>query len=155
MSDAQTTAVPIVRGRDDRDRCVEALQIANAKGPGNLDVPCLRRLVDLPKEEFTIVMRRVFDAINAAARGQARRAPRFVNCPKCDEPLEAPAPEIQIEQMRQFQLSKPAYWQWSLRELRLLMERLKPGDLVIPTFAHSCAIRKPDGRLVEYKRTAI
>jgi hypothetical protein len=80
---------------------------------------------------------------------------RFVNCPRCEEPLEAPAPEIQIERLRRFQLSKPAYWQWSPRELRLLMERLKPGDVVSPTFAHSCSIRRPDGRVVEYMRTAV
>jgi hypothetical protein len=127
------TIQPIrIRRRDDRDRCVEALQIANAKGPGNLDIPVLRRLVDLPKDEFSMVMRRVFDAINAEVRGEQLDAPpRVVNCPRCDEPLEPPAPEIQIERLRQFQLSKPAYWQWSPRELRLLMEHLKPGDLVI------------------------
>jgi hypothetical protein len=145
-----------IRRRDDRDRCVETLQIANAKGPGNLDVPALRRLVDMPKEEFSMVMRRVFDAVNAAVRGEQPDAPtRFVNCPRCEEPIEAPAPEIQIERLRRFQLSKPAYWQWSPRELRLLMERLKPGDVVSPTFAHSCSIRRPDGRVVEYMRTAV
>jgi hypothetical protein len=36
MSD---TMQPIgVRRRDNRERCIEALRIANAKGPGNLDV---------------------------------------------------------------------------------------------------------------------
>jgi hypothetical protein len=55
MSDNQQPTALVARRRDDRDRCIEALQIANAKGPGNLDVPALRRLLDFDKSEFAIV----------------------------------------------------------------------------------------------------
>jgi hypothetical protein len=151
-----TEQVPAARPRDDRDRCIEALQIANAKGPGNLDVPALRRLLDFPKPEFSIIARKIFGAINAVVRGeQPESPPRFADCPHCSQPLEVKAPEIQIEILRDWQHEHPAYYQWSERELKLLMEHLQPGDVVVPKFAHSCAIRKPDGRLVEYKRTAV
>jgi hypothetical protein len=59
-----------IRKRDDRDRCIEALQLANARGPGNLKVPALRRLLEFPKEEFTIIARKIFDAINAVVAGE-------------------------------------------------------------------------------------
>ena len=91
MSDNQQPTALVARRRDDRDRCIEALQIANAKGPGNLDVPALRRLLDFDKSEFAIVMRRIFDAVNAVINGeQPGSPPRFVDCPHCNEPLEAP-----------------------------------------------------------------
>jgi hypothetical protein len=38
--------------------------------------------------------------------------------------------------------------------LLLLKESLKPGDVIIPMYAHSCGIRKPNGRIVEYRRAA-
>lgn len=76
----------------------------------------------------------------------------FVDCPKCGALLEAPAPEIQIARLRDWQLSHDVYWQWSPRELRLLMEYLKPGDVIVPKYAHSCDIRKPNGRMIEYRR---
>ena len=62
MSDNQQPTALVARRRDDRDRCIEALQIANANGPGNLDVPALRRLLDFDKSEFAIVMRGHFFA---------------------------------------------------------------------------------------------
>jgi hypothetical protein len=156
MSDNEMAGIaPTTRRRDDRDRSVESLQIANARGPGNLDVPALRRLLEFPKEDADIVLRHVFDAINTALAGlQPDAPPRFVNCPSCHAPLEAPAPEIQIEQLREWQHQHDVYYQWSPRELRLLLEHLQPGDVIVPKFAHSCAIRKPNGQLVEYKRTA-
>jgi hypothetical protein len=151
-----TEQVPAARPRDDRDRCIEALQIANAKGPGNLDVPALRRLLDFPKPEFSIIARKIFDAINAVIHGeQPESPPRFVDCPYCHQALEAPAPEIQIERLREWQGQRNAYYQWSPRELKLLLEHLRPGDVIVPKFAHSCMIRRPNGQLVEYKRTAV
>ena len=93
------------RKRDDRDRCIEALQLANARGPGNLKVPALRRLLEFPKEEFAIVARKIFDAINAVVAGeQPGSPPHFVDCPNCNHLLEAPAPEIQIARLRDWQL---------------------------------------------------
>src|ERR1035437_1774007 len=140
------------RKRDDGDRCIEALQAANARGACNLDVPRLRRLLEFPKEEFDIVARHIFAAINACVLGEQPDAPpRYVDCPNCNHPLTAPAPEIQIERLREFQLGKPMYWQWSPRELKLLMEHLKPGEVIIPKYAHNCDIRQPNGRIVEYK----
>jgi hypothetical protein len=47
------------------------------------------------------------------------------------------APAIQIEQLREWQQQQPVYFQWSERELKLLMEYLKPGDVIVPKFAHS------------------
>jgi hypothetical protein len=46
------------------------------------------------------------------------------------------APAIQIEQLREWQQQQPVYFQWSERELKLLMEYLKPGDVIVPKFAH-------------------
>ncbi|MGA8569003.1 MAG: hypothetical protein WB580_14520, partial [Candidatus Binataceae bacterium] len=140
MNDSTQRAIGApIRKRDDRDRCIEALQLANARGPGNLKVPALRRLLEFPKEEFAIVARRIFDAVNAVVLGeQPGLPPRFVDCPKCGALLEAPAPEIQIERLREWQLQHDPYWQWSPRELRLLMEYLKPGDVIVPKYAHSC-----------------
>jgi len=151
----QPSAGSAVRRRDDRDRCIEALQMANARGPGNLDVPALRQLLRFDKPEFGTVARKIFDAINAVVRGEDPDAPpRFVDCPKCGEPLEARAPEIQIDDLRRWQQMHAAYYQWSERELMLLMTHLKPGETIIPKFAHSCEIRRPDGSTVEYRRTA-
>jgi hypothetical protein len=143
------------RKRDTIARCVEALVSANAYGPGNLDAPALRRLLEFPKPDADIVLRHIFDNINAAVAGlQPDAPPHFVDCPHCNASLEAPAPEIQIERLREFQLAHAPYWQWSPRELLLLKESLKPGDVIVPMYAHSCGIRKPNGRIVEYKRTA-
>jgi hypothetical protein len=155
MNDIQPAAGSAVRRRDDRDRCVEALQMANAKGPGSLDVSALRQLLDFPKADFDIVMRKVFDAINSVVAGeQPDQPPRYADCPNCHAPLEAKAPAIQIDDLRAFQRQRTPYWQWSARELKLLMEYLKPGDVIIPKFAHSVEIKKPNGRVVEYRRTA-
>jgi hypothetical protein len=155
MSDNQQPTALVARRRDDRDRCIEALQIANAKGPGNLDVPALRRLLDFDKSEFAIVMRRIFDAVNAVINGeQPGSPPRFVDCPHCNEPLEAPPPEVQVEQLKDWQHQYEPYLQWSPRELKLLLEHLRPGDVIVPKFAHSCMIRRPNGQMIEYKRTA-
>jgi hypothetical protein len=64
------------------------------------------------------------------------------------------APEVQIARLREFQLAHAPYWQWSPRELLLLKESLKPGDVIVPMYAHSCGIRHPNGRVTEYPRTA-
>ena len=67
----------------------------NAKGPGNLDVPALRRLRDLDKPDFTIVMRAVFDAINAVEPASSRTN-RHASCTaEVQVGAQAPAPEIQ------------------------------------------------------------
>ena len=92
---------------------------------------------------------------NAAVAGlQPDAPPHYVDCPHCNQPLEAPAPEVQIARLREFQLARAPYWQWSPRELLLLKESLKPGDVIVPMYAHSCGIRHPNGRVTEYRRTA-
>ena len=90
------TEQPRRRG-DPIARCVNDLLSANAHGPGNLNAPALRRLLEFPKPDADIVLRHVFDAINAAVAGlQPDAPPHYVDCPHCNQPLEAPAPEIQI-----------------------------------------------------------
>jgi len=154
MNDTEPIEQPRRRG-DPIARCVNDLLSANAHGPGNLDTPALRRLLEFPKPDADIVLRHVFDAINAAVAGLEPDAKsHYVDCPHCNQPLEAPAPEVQIGRLREFQLTRAPYWQWSPRELLLLKESLKPGDVIVPMYAHSCGIRKPNGRIVEYKRTA-
>jgi hypothetical protein len=102
------------RKRDALARCVNDLLSANAHGPGNLDVPALRRLLEFPKPDADIVLRHVFDAINAAVAGLEPDAPpHYVDCLNCNQPLEAPAPEVQIARLREFQLARAAYWHWS------------------------------------------
>ena len=148
------TEQPRRRG-DPIARCVNDLLSANAHGPGNLNAPALRRLLEFPKPDADIVLRHVFDAINAAVAGlQPDAPPHYVDCPHCNQPLEAPAPEIQIQRLREFQMTRAPYWQWSPRELLLLKESLKPGDVIVPMYAHSCGIRHPNGRMTEYRRTA-
>jgi hypothetical protein len=148
------TEQPRRRG-DPIARCVNDLLSANAHGPGNLNATALRRLLEFPKPDADIVLRHVFDAINAAVAGlQPDAPPHYVDCPHCNQPLEAPAPEIQIARLREFQMTRAPYWQWSPRELLLLKESLKPGDVIVPMYAHSCGIRHPNGRVTEYRRTA-
>ena len=156
MNETETITEPAApRKRDALARCVNDLLSANAHGPGNLNAPALRRLLEFPKPDADIVLRHVFDAINAAVAGLEPDAkPHYVDCPHCNQPLEAPAPEVQIARLREFQLTRAPYWQWSPRELLLLKESLKPGDVIVPMYAHSCGIRKPNGRIVEYQRTA-
>jgi hypothetical protein len=156
-TNTETIAPEQARRRGDPiTRCVNDLLSANAHVLGNLDVPALLRLREFPKEDAAIVLRHVFDAINAAVAGLEPDAkPHFVDCPRCYQPLEAPSPDVQIARLRDFQLTRAAYWQWSPRELLLLKESLKPGDVIVPMYAHSCGIRKPNGRTVEYRRTAI
>ena len=50
------TEQPRQRG-DPIARCVNDLLSANAHGPGNLDMPALRRLLEFPKEDAAIVLR--------------------------------------------------------------------------------------------------
>jgi hypothetical protein len=158
MNDNTETIAPEQprRRADPIARCVNDLLSANAHVLGNLDAPALLRLREFPKEDAAIVLRAVFDAINAAVVGLEPDAkPRFVDCPHCHGSLEAPSPDVQIARLREFQLARAAYWQWSPRELLLLKESLKPGDVIIPMYAHSVGIRKPNGRLIEYRRVAI
>jgi hypothetical protein len=157
MNDSTETIIETTapRKRDAIVRSVNDLLSTNAHGPGNLNVPALRRLLEFPKPDADIVLRHVFDAINMAVAGQEPEAPpHYVDCPNCHQPLEAPAPDVQIARLREWQMAHAPYWQWSPRELLLLKESLKPGDIVIPMYAHSCGIRKPNGRMVEYRRTA-
>jgi len=154
MSDTeQTNMLAAPRRRNDCDRTIEHLQIANARANGGLNVPELRKLLDLPKDEFQAMARKIFEAINYAVLGQAPgEQVRFVNCPKCGEQLEAPSREIQIARLRTWQRERPSYFQWSERELLLLYERLEPGDIIVPTYAYSCCIRRPSGEIVEHER---
>jgi hypothetical protein len=157
MNDNTETIAPEQPRRrgDPVARCVNDLLSANAHGLGNLDAPALLRLREFPKEDAAIVLRAVFDAINAAVAGLEPDAkPHYVDCPHCNQPLEAPGADVQIARLRDFQMARAAYWQWSPRELLLLKESLKPGDVIIPMYAHSVGIRKPNGRIVEYRRTA-
>jgi hypothetical protein len=150
----QTTTLAAPRQRrDDRDRTIEHLQIANARANGDLNVPELRKLLDLPKDKFQAMARKIFEAINTALLGfETASEVRFVTCPKCGEQLEAPSREIQIANLRTWQLKHPTFFQWSERELLLLYQRLEPGDVIIPNYAYSCGIRRPSGEVVEHKR---
>jgi hypothetical protein len=65
---ATITEQPRRRG-DPIARCVNDLLSANAHGPGNLDMPALRRLLEFPKPDADIVLRHVFEAIK---RGRGR-----------------------------------------------------------------------------------
>jgi len=104
MNETETITEPAApRKRDALARCVNDLLSANAHGPGNLDTPALRRLLEFPKPDADIVLRHVFDAINAAVAGLEPDAkPHYVDCPHCNQPLEAPAPEVQIARLREF-----------------------------------------------------
>lgn len=149
----QTSVLAAPRRRDDRDRTIEHLQIADARANGGLNVPELRKLLDLPKGEFHSQARKIFEAINGIVLGlESADQVRFVNCPKCGEQLEAPSREIQIANLRVWQLKHPTFFQWSERELLLLYQRLEPGDVIIPNYAYSCSIRRPSGEIVEHKR---
>jgi hypothetical protein len=118
-----------------------------------MDVPALRRLLEFPKPDADIVLRHVFAAINTALAGLQPDAPRrYIDCPNCDAPLEPPVPEIQIDRLREWHMGHVAYFQWSPYELRRLMESLKPGDVIIPKYAHSCDIRRANGRIRSYLR---
>ena len=43
----------------------------------------------------------------------ADNAPQFTHCPHCGQPLFAPAPEIQVEHFRKFQLEHSSYYHWT------------------------------------------
>jgi hypothetical protein len=79
---ATITEQPRRRG-DPIARCVNDLLSANAHGPGNLDMPALRRLLEFPKPDADIVLRHVFDAINAGGREAAGYSGRVHNRQGC------------------------------------------------------------------------
>lgn len=48
--------------------------------------------------------------------------------------------------------SKPEYFQPSAEELDRMFSVLEEGDEILPDFAHSFTVRKPDGRLISVDR---
>jgi hypothetical protein len=88
---------------------------------------------------------RIFDAVNAVIKGEPEGRIRFTQCPKCGEALEPPAPAIQIQSFRAWQQRHSAYYCWNERELLLLEGHLAPGDVIVPTYAHTCNVRRSDG----------
>ncbi len=57
----------------------------------------------------------------------------LTHCPHCHAALIAPTPEIQIDLLRRFQLSRGDYYQWTDRQLERLRERLAndPGTVIL------------------------
>ena len=49
-------------------------------------------------------------------------------------------------------LNQPKYYQPSEIELERMMSAVQEGDEILPDFAHSFSVRKPDGRLVSVNR---
>jgi hypothetical protein len=149
------TAMPTIHRRTNCDRFIEHIQIANAKIQGHLDVAALRRLLDLGQADFDAVAHPILDAINAVVRGeQPGSQPRFADCPKCGEPLEAPSPEVAVENLATWQKARPVYFQWSPYELRKLLEHLhqQPGHVLLPPqAARSVTIQEPKGRVYTYR----
>jgi hypothetical protein len=80
--------------------------------------------------------------------------PCFTHCPSCHEPLYAPAPEVQVfESLKRWQLEHPMYFRWTDEQLSRLVERLRAhrGDvLILPPYAHSVNIRRPNGSVYTY-----
>jgi hypothetical protein len=48
--------------------------------------------------------------------------------------------------------TKSGYYQPSTEELNKMFRALEEGDEVLPDFAHSFSVRKPDGRLISIDR---
>ena len=80
---------------------------------------------------------------------------RFTHCPKCNEPLFAPPPHIQVESFDRGQHEKSSYYWWSSAQLKRLEDWLAahPGEvLMLPAWAHSVNIRRPDGSVHTFYR---
>jgi hypothetical protein len=82
--------------------------------------------------------------------------PQFAVCPKCNESLFAPAPAIQVRNFAGWQHDgRVSYFWWTDAQLARLEEHLaaNPGDvLMLPAYAHSVNIRRPDGSVYTHFR---
>jgi hypothetical protein len=77
----------------------------------------------------------------------------FSHCPHCHCPLVAPAPAIQMANFAKWQHERISYYWWTDPQLNRLAERLAPGEvLMLPSYAHSVNIRRPDGSVVVHNR---
>jgi hypothetical protein len=63
-----------------------------------------------------------------------------------------PSLEIQRANYVRFYMGKSTYYHPSPEELDKMFSVLEEGDEVLPDFAHSFTVRKPDGRLVMVDR---
>ncbi|HUY28597.1 MAG TPA: hypothetical protein VMV27_14400 [Candidatus Binataceae bacterium] len=82
-------------------------------------------------------------------------SPGFAVCPRCGEPLLALSPEIQVANVERWQRTNSSYYWWAESQLARLREHLSanPDDVVIlPGFAHSLNVRRPDGSVYTWFR---
>ncbi|GEM_PF-4113925 len=95
------------------------------------------------------------DAPTEAPAEPKQEQPVFTHCPKCHEILTAPAPKLQVQNFDRGQHERTSYFWWSETQLKRLEDHLEahPGHvLVLPAFAHSVNIRRPDGSVYTFNR---
>jgi hypothetical protein len=76
----------------------------------------------------------------------------FTACPHCHQPLAAPNAEIQVENLKKWQLGYPAIFQWSTPALERLKTRLARNDLIVTRWMLSVEVRRPDGSIYVHER---
>jgi hypothetical protein len=80
---------------------------------------------------------------------------QFSSCPYCQQPLIAPDPAVQVRNFQRWQQGHDSYYHWTDGQLGRLQELLANalGDvLMLPAYAHSVNIRRPDGSVYRHCR---
>ena len=63
-----------------------------------------------------------------------------------------PSLEVQKENYITWYQQRSTYYHPTEKELELMFSKVEPGDEVLPDFAHSFTVRKPNGLLVQVDR---
>jgi hypothetical protein len=66
--------------------------------------------------------------------------------------LNVPSKEVQRENYIAWYKARSEYYWPSESELDVMFSKVEPDDLVLPDFAHSFSVRKPNGLLVQVDR---
>ncbi len=162
LTDAETAGVQISLTPDGKVRLAGAA--AAVRDTAKALRPHRNTLVEYLKQCGAVVVRAPegvvnetieLDAEGGVASDDTPSTPQFAFCPKCREPLIAPSPEIQIRNFARWQHEHSSYFWWTESQLTRLEEHLaaNPADvLILPSFAHSVSIRRPDGSVYTHFR---
>ena len=141
QSEAPTPTRHRVRCKYDRSRWHRVMQPAAARH--GVAFPTLQEVADLTPDAFEAIVAQVAESLAAVAGGIVR--------------VTIPAPEIQIQNFRDWQLAHGggSYFVWppeAMENLRRTLIELGPGAELSFDYAMSCGCRLANGRVIRIDR---
>jgi hypothetical protein len=142
---AEQTAKPARKPRTriphERSQFVHALEdFARAIG-APFDAPSLPQLAAVTQDEFLAIRDRLITAFAAGIEGIGKSS--------------VPTYDVQLDSFRTWQRQRVEYFQWddaAMDALRRKLDQLGPNCELIPAFAYSVQIKRPNGALILVNR---